>query len=138
MRELKMAKPPIMSKEAREYVNERLQGLWNQGELKASDVVELIRPFCSFDPVDLFEEELERLTRAIVRSIRDERGARKAFFVQNEDTIIDIETCQSREKVAKVERQLFTQWVGLSLSHRRTLFRRQELEPPLGPDGAMD
>ena len=120
-----MPRQSIISKEAREYVIEQLH---DRGEMTQSELMELIRPHCSFDPLVLQEQKLRQVAAGIIRRVRDERGARTAFLIRNEDTVIDVETCQSLPKVSKVEGQLFHQMAGLERSLRKTSIRRQELE----------
>lgn len=114
----------IISKEAREAIKQQLH---DQGEWTKSELLEMIRPHCSFDPVALREQALNRIAGSIVRSMRDEAGARTAFFVQGQDTIVDIETCKSYPMVSAVDDQLCKQMDGLARSRKKSLRRKVEL-----------
>ncbi len=119
-----MARNQILSREARAYVIEQIH---DHGEMTKSEIVELIRPHCSFDPATLQEQALGRLAGNIVRSIRDVSGTRTTFFVQGADMVVDIDTCKSLPKVSAVEHQLAKQLDGLTASHRKTKRRQAEL-----------
>lgn len=119
-----MARTLIISREAREAIKQQLH---NQGEWTKSELIELIRPHCSFDPVNLQEQALNRIAGSIVRSMRDEDGTRTAFLIQGRDTIVDIETCGSYPKVAAVEEQLTRQLDGLTRSRHKALRRKLQL-----------
>ena len=101
-----MARSRIISREALEAVKQQLHDL---GELPRGDLIERIRPHCTFDPVMLQEQALGRLAGRIVRSMRDEMGTRTAFIIQGHDIIVDIETCKSYPRVAAVDDQLIRQ-----------------------------
>ena len=119
-----MARSRIISREALEAVKQQLHDL---GELSRGDLIELIRPHCTFDPVTLQEKELGRLAGRIVRSMRDEMGTRTAFIIQGRDIIVDIETCKSYPKVAAVDDQLIRQIDGLTRSQKKSSRRKLEL-----------
>lgn len=120
-----MARNRYITHEAREYVIDQLH---DKGELSKSEVVELLRPHCSFDPIQLQEQKLGELAASIIHGIRDSSGVRSAFIIRKMDTVIDIETCRTLEKVKAVEEQLSRQIDGLRLSRNKALNRRQELE----------
>ena len=119
-----MARNQIISKEAREYV---ISQLHDNGEMTKSEIRDLLRPHCSFDPIALQEQALDRLAGSIVRSVRDASGARTAFIVRGADAIIDIETCRNLPGVSAVENQLAKQLAGLAASHRKAQRRKEEL-----------
>lgn len=119
-----MARNRIISREALEAVKQQLHDL---GELSRGDLIELIRPHCTFDPVTLQEQALGRLAGRIVRSMRDEMGTRTAFIIQGRDIIVDIETCKSYPKVAAVDDQLIRQIDGLTRSQKKSSRRKLEL-----------
>ena len=120
-----MARYSVLSKKAREHIIDQLR---EKGELTKSEVVEMIRPHCSFDPIQLQEQTLNRIAAGIIRSIRDENGVRTAFIVRKTDTVIDIETCKSLPKVRAVEDWLSLQLDGLEMSRNKARNRRLELE----------
>lgn len=119
-----MARSRIISREALEAVKRQLHDL---GELSRGDLIELIRPHCTFDPVALQEQALGRLAGRIVRSMRDEMGTRTAFIIQGRDIIVNIETCESYPKVAAVDDQLIRQIDGLTRSQKKSSRRKLEL-----------
>lgn len=119
-----MARSRIISREALEAVKQQLHDL---GELPRGDLIELIRPHCTFDPVMLQEQALGRLAGRIVRSMRDEMGTRTAFIIQGHDIIVDIETCKSYPRVAAVDDQLIRQIDGLTRSQKKSSRRKLEL-----------
>lgn len=114
----------IISREALEAVKQQLHDC---GELPRTELIELIRPHCSFDPVALQEQALGRLAGRIVRSMRDELGTRTAFIIQGTDVIVNIETCKSYPKVSAVDDQLIRQIDGLTRSQKKSSRRRMEL-----------
>lgn len=119
-----MARSRIISREALEAVKQQLHDF---GELSRADLIELIRPHCTFDPVTLQEQALGRLAGRIVRSMRDEIGTRTAFIIQGHDIIVDIETCKSYPKVAAVDDQLSRQIDGLTRSQKKSSHRKLQL-----------
>lgn len=119
-----MAKNKIISKEAREHI---IAQLHDNGEMTKSEIMDMTRPHCSFNPVALQEQALSRLVGGIIRSVRDSSGARSAFIVRNMDTVVDIDTCKSLLKVSAVEEQLAKQLDGIRASHRKAERRKQEL-----------
>lgn len=119
-----MPRNKIISKEAREYIVAQLH---DSGEMTKSEVMDLARPHCSFDPVALQEQALSRLVGGIIRSVRDSSGVRSAFIVRNTDTVVDVDTCKSLDKVSAVEEQLAKQLDGIRASHRKAERRKQEL-----------
>lgn len=119
-----MARNEIISREARAAIKQQLH---DQGEWTKSELLDLIRPHCSFDPLALQEQALNRIAGSIIRSMRDESGVRTAFLIQSRDIIVNIETCKSYPKVAAVESQLSRQIDGLTRSQRKALHRKQEL-----------
>lgn len=119
-----MARSKIISREALETVKQQLHDL---GEMPKADLIELIRPHCSFDPVTLQEQALGRLAGRLIRSMRDEMGTRTAFIIQGSDTIVNIETCKSYPKVAAVDDQLIRQIDGLTRSQKKSSQRKLEL-----------
>lgn len=123
-----MSRFSTISKEAREYVIEQLH---EQGEMTKSEVVEMIRPHCSFDPIRLQEKELNVIAARIIRRIRDENGVRTAFILRKEDMVIDVETCRTLAKVQAVEDMLTIQLDGLEMSRSKAQSRRMDLEGQL-------
>ena len=119
-----MARNKIISKEAREYIVAQLH---DNGEMTKSEVMDMTRPHCSFDPVALQEQALSRLVGGIIRSVRDSSGVRSAFIVRNTDTVVDVDTCKSLDKISVVEEQLAKQLDGIRASHRKAERRKQEL-----------
>lgn len=119
-----MARNKIISKEALEYIVAQLH---DNGEMTKSEVMDMTRPHCSFDPVSLQEQALSRLVGGIIRSVRDSSGVRSAFIVRNTDTVVDVDTCKSLDKVSAVEEQLAKQLDGIRASHRKAERRKQEL-----------
>lgn len=119
-----MARNKIISKEARAHVVEQLR---ESGEMTKSEIMELLRPHCSFDLIALQEQALGRLASGVVHSIRDESGARTAFIARGSDSVINIETCRDFSKISAVELQLAKQLEGLTTSHRKAQRRKQEL-----------
>lgn len=119
-----MAKSRIISREALEVIKQRLH---DQGECTRADLIEMIRPHCTFDPLLLQEQALGRLAGRIVRSMRDETGTRTAFIIQGRDIIVDIDTCNSYPKVAAVDDQLIRQIDGLTRSQKKSSHRKLKL-----------
>lgn len=120
-----MARNKIISKEARQYVIDQLH---EHGEMTKSEVMDLVRPHCSFDPITLREQALGRLVSGIIHSVRDASGIRSAFIVRGADNVIDIDTCKSLPNISAVECQLAKQLDGIRASHRKAERRKQELE----------
>jgi len=119
-----MGASKLITKEARERVIEQIH---ENGDMTKSEIAELLRPHCTFDPVRLQDQAVNRLVGSIVKSIRDESGVRTAFILRGKDAIIDVETCTSYQKVAFVDEQLDLNIKGLQASKRKTERRRKEL-----------
>ncbi len=119
-----MARTRVLSKEAREYIVSELR---EKGEMTKSEIVEFIRPHCSFDPLALQEQALNREANYIIRSIRDEQGVRTVFILRSEDAVVDVESCRTYSKVAAVEQQLAKKLDGITASHRKAQRRMAEL-----------
>ncbi len=119
-----MARNTIISREARQYIVEQLH---DRGEMTKSEVMELVRPHCSFDVAVLQEQAIGRLVSGIIHSVRDSTGARSAFLIRGENTVVDLETCRSLSKISAVEAQLLKQLDGIRASHRKAQRRREEL-----------
>ena len=119
-----MARSKIISREALAAIKQQLH---EQGEWTRAGLIELIRPYCIFDPAALQEQALGRLAGRIVRSMRDEMGTRTAFIIQGSDVIVNIETCNSYPKVAAVDDQLTRQIDGLIRSQKKSARRKLEL-----------
>ena len=114
----------IITKEARAYI---ISEIHDHGQMSKSDIAELIRPHCSFDPIALQEQALNRLVGSICRSIRDESGARTVFIAKGRDTIVDVETSTSLSLVSAVDDQISSNIKGLRASKKKTSRRKQEL-----------
>ena len=106
----------IITKEAREFA---LKQIYDRTQITKSEIVELLRPHCAFDPVRLQEQALNQLVSDIVKSIRDEDGVRTTFILKDDDIVIDIETCSSLEKIARLDGQLDLTLKGLQASKRK-------------------
>ena len=119
-----MARKRVISKEAMRSIKQEIH---DRGEMAKSEVADLVRPHCSFDPIALQEREVNRIVGRIIRSIRDVNGTRTAFLIQGHDTIVNIETCNSYPKVAAIDDQLVKQLDGLTRSRKKSLRRKLEL-----------
>lgn len=119
-----MGAPRLITRQAREYI---INEIHDRGQMTKSEIAELIRPHCSFDPQALQEQALNRLVGSICRSIRDESGVRTVFIAKNQDAVVDIETSTSLELVATVDDQISANLRGLVASKQKTERRRQEL-----------
>ena len=119
-----MARHQVISREAKQYIKDKLI---ENGEMSKSEIMEIVRPHCSFDLLALQEKELGRIVSTIVRSVRDHTGTRVAFFDKGADTVIHLETCTSLPKVVAIEEQLAKQMQGIAASHKKAERRRQEL-----------
>lgn len=69
----------LLTKEAREVVKDKLRDCQ---ELTKSEMMEIVRPYCSFDDKLLREQVLGRLVGNLCRSIRDESGIRTVFIAK--------------------------------------------------------
>ena len=119
-----MGTSKIITKEARGFVIEQIH---DNGAMTKSEIIELLRPHCTFDPLALQEQAINRLVGSIARSIRDESGIRTAFILRGKDTIIDVETCTSITNVSSVDDMLDLNIKGLQASKRKTERRKKEL-----------
>ncbi len=119
-----MGAPRLITKEARAYI---ISEIHDRGQMSKNEIAELVRPHCSFDPVALQEQALNRLVASICRSIRDEAGVRSVFIARGQDAIVDVETSTSLALVATVDEQLKMNIKGLVASRKKTVQRRQEL-----------
>ncbi len=119
-----MGAPRLITKEARAYI---IQEIHDRGQMSKSEIADLVRPHCSFDPVALQEQAVQRVVGSICRSIRDEAGVRTVFIAKGQDAIVDVETSDSLALVAAVDEQLKLNIKGPAASQKKTLQRRQEL-----------
>lgn len=119
-----MGASKIITKEARAYI---IGEIHDRGQMSKSEIADLIRPHCSFDPVALQEQALNRLVGSICRSIRDESGTRTVFIARGQDAIVDIETSTSLALVTTVDDQISANIKGLQASKKKTARRKQEL-----------
>lgn len=119
-----MGASKIITKEARAYI---IGEIHNRGQMSKSEIADLIRPHCSFDPIALQEQALNRLVGSICRSIRDESGTRTVFIARGQDAIVDIETSMSLALVTAVDDQISANIKGLQASKKKTARRKQEL-----------
>lgn len=119
-----MGAPRLITKEARARIIDEIH---DRGQMSKSEIADLIRPHCSFDPVALQEQAINRLVGSICRSIRDESGVRTTFIAKGQDAIVDVETSTSIALVTVVDNQLKANIKGLAASRKKTVRRRQEL-----------
>ncbi len=119
-----MGAPRLIAKEARARIIDEIH---DRGQMSKSEIANLIRPHCSFDPVALQEQAINRLVGSICRSIRDESGVRTTFIAKGQDAIVDVETSTSIALVTVVDNQLKANIKGLAASRKKTVRRRQEL-----------
>jgi len=119
-----MGAPKLITKEAREYI---INEIHERGQMSKSEIAELVRPHCSFDPIALQEQALNRLVGSICRSIRDEAGVRTVFVAKGQNTIVNVETSTSISLVTAVDEQLKANIKGLAASRKKTIQRKQEL-----------
>ena len=114
-----------ISKEAREYLAATLR---YKGEIPKSEVIEMIRPLYTFDPDALMEKAISNAAASIIRSIKCSDGTRRAYILKGEDTVIDIETCTSIDKVKKVAKALQHHRESTGKSEEKAWRRVKQLE----------
>lgn len=119
-----MGAPRLIAKEARVRIIDEIH---DRGQMSKSEIADLIRPHCSFDPAALQEQAINRLVGSICRSIRDKSGVRTTFIAKGQDAIVDVETSTSIALVTVVDNQLKANIKGLAASRKKTVRRRQEL-----------
>lgn len=119
-----MGASKIISKEAKNHVIEQIH---SKGQLSKSEIADLVRPHCTFDPVALQEQAVNRLVGRLCRSIRDENGTRTVFIARGQNAVVDIDTSTSLPLVTKVDEQLAANIKGLQASRKKTALRRAEL-----------
>ncbi len=119
-----MGASKLITKEARALI---INEIHDRGQMSKSEIAALIRPHCSFDPVTLQEQAINRLVGRICRSIRDESGVRTVFIAKGRDTIVNVETSTSITLVTVVDEQLKANIKGLAASEKKTSLRKQEL-----------
>lgn len=119
-----MGRSRLISKEARAYIIEQIH---DRGQMSKSEIADLIRPHCTFDPIALEEQAINRLVGSLCRSIRDENGTRSVFIAKGRDAVVDIDTSTSLPLVTKVDEQLAANIKGLQASRKKTALRRAEL-----------
>lgn len=119
-----MARHKILTKEARAYIVGQIREM---GEMSKSEIAESIRPHCSFDPITLQEQAINRLVSTICRSIRDEYGTRSVFIAKGKDTVVDVDTSTSLSLVSVVDEQIKANIKGLQASMKKTEGKRAEL-----------
>lgn len=114
----------LITKEARAHIIEQIHEC---GQMSKSEIADLIRPHCTFDPIALENQAINRLVGSICRSIRDETGTRSVFVAKGRDAIVDIDTSTSLPLVAKIDEQLAANIKGLQASKKKTALRRAVL-----------
>ena len=114
----------LITKEARAHIIEQIH---ERGQMSKSEIADLIRPHCTFDPIALENQAINRLVGSICRSIRDETGTRSVFVAKGRDAIVDIDTSNSLPLVAKIDEQLAANIKGLQASKKKTALRRAVL-----------
>lgn len=114
----------LITKEARARI---IAQIHDQGQMSKSEVVDLIRPHCSFDPMRLQDQAVNRLVGSICRSIRDDNGTRSVFVAKGINAIVDIDTSTSLPLITKVDEQLASNIKGLQASKKKTALRRAVL-----------
>ena len=119
---------------AREYI---ITQLHDNGQMTKEEVMDLIRPHFSFDPVAAEERAIGRYANRLVASVRDEAGVRTCFTVQNKDTIVNIEKSKNLALVKTIENQLSRQIEGIRRSQRRAARRMRELEGQISMFGEI-
>ena len=129
-----MKRSPKFSKEAREYIKERMH---EHGEMTTEEAVDLITPHLLVDPRELIHSEALRAVQRIMRNIRSENGSRLCFNLKNEDDsrYVNIETTMSIPSLNRVEKQLNNQFIGLSKSIVRVDKRRRFIQAMTGQLG---
>lgn len=108
-----MGRPRILSKEARAFAVEQIR---ENGEMSKTEIANLIRPHCSFDPLTLQEQAVGRLVSGICRSIRDEYGTRSVFIAKGKDTVVDVDNSKSLALVSAIDEQIKANIKGLEAS----------------------
>ena len=93
----------IITKEARKFI---ISQIHDNGQMSKSEIAELIRPHCSFDPMALQEQALNRLVGSICRSIRDGVGVRTVFIAKGHDAVVNVETTTSLPLISAVDDQI--------------------------------
>ena len=119
-----MGASKLITKEARAYIIEEIH---QRGQMSKSEIAELVRPHCSFDPVALQNQAVNRLVGNICRSIRDDHGTRTVFIAKGQDAVVDVETSTSLALVTVIDDQLQAHIKGLQASKEKTARRKQEL-----------
>lgn len=119
-----MGASKLITKEARARIIEQIH---ESGQLSKSEVADLIRPHCSFDPIQLQEQAINRLVGSICRSIRDDSGARSVFIAKGENAIVDVDTCTSLSLVSNIDARIAANIKGLMASKKKTALRKQIL-----------
>ena len=97
-------------KNARRVVAENLKYVEKP---KLCDIVEMIRPFYTFNEEYLFERELKNKARYIMSSLRDSQKVR-TYFLDNSGVYINTEKSTDLCDLDKVEKQLLVKYSGLS------------------------
>lgn len=123
-----MGASKLIAKEARARIIEQIH---DQGQMDKSDIANLIRPHCTFDPIRLQEQAINRLVGSICRSIRDENGTRSAFIAKGKNTIVDVDTSTSLPLVSSIDEQITTNIKGLLASKKKTTMRKEKLSGQL-------
>jgi len=119
-----MAASKLITKEARKFIIEQIH---DHGQMSKSKIAALIRPHCSFDPIRLQDQAVNRLVGSICRSIRDESGVRSVFIAKGQDAIVDVDSSTSLTLVSVVDDQITANIKGLRASQKKTERRKQQL-----------
>jgi len=97
-------------KTLRKIVEESLQ---NTEKPVITDIIEIIRPFYAWEPVDLIERALKNKARYIMSTFKDEKKIR-TYFLDNGGVYINVEKSTDLADLDKVNKQLSKKYNGLS------------------------
>ena len=78
-----------------------------------TDIIEIIRPFYSWNRNDLIERELRNKARYIMSTFKDDENVR-TYFLDNNGIYINVEKSTDLADLDKVNKQLSKKYSGLS------------------------
>lgn len=118
---------------AREMIKHKL---FDAGEIRTEEVVDLIRPHYQFDPVAAKERELKRMAHQMMSSVRDEKGDRSTFAcnVAGVSKYVNVDKSNDLDNLRGVDEQLRVKLEGLKKSSRKASNRRMEVEGQMSLD----
>jgi hypothetical protein len=100
----------IKTKTLREIIRKEIQ---HTEKPEIADIVEIIRPYYTWEKSELMERELKNKARYIMNTFRDKKKIR-TYFLDNNGVYINVEKSMDLDDLDKVNKQLSKKYNGLN------------------------